>query len=160
MAQVLKTHWMNTLGYAGLIPFIGLAIMTGVYSGTEMAATTAGYNLIYAICIVSFLGAVHWGLAIALFSQEQPAYLAGLNQTEFETRSFIWGVTPSVLAWIAGAFAPQQSVLWILAGILAVVWVVDQKLLKPMKAFHAYLKLRNHLTLGAVVGLLVTACFA
>jgi len=29
-----------------------------------------------------------------------------------------------------------------------------------MKAFDAYLRLRNHLTLGAILGLLVTACFA
>jgi hypothetical protein len=160
MAQVLKTHWMNTLGYAGLIPFLGLAALTGVYSGTETASTLAQYNLIYALCIVSFLGAIHWGLAISLASQERPMYMAGLDQAEFETRSFIWGVTPSLLAWLAGAFSPAGYTLWILAAILAVVWVVDQLLLKPMKAFGQYLKLRNHLTLGAIAGLLLTACFA
>lgn len=160
MTQVLKTHWMNTLGYAGLIPFIGLAILTGIYSGTETASRLAQYNLIYALCIVSFLGAVHWGLAISLSNNEQPVYLAGLDQAEFETRSFIWGVTPSLLAWVAGAFSPPGTTLWILALILALVWVVDQRFLRPMKAFDSYLKLRNHLTLGAIVGLLITACFA
>ena len=151
---------MNTLGYAGLIPFLGLAVLTGVFSGTETASALAQYNLIYALCIVSFLGAVHWGLAISLANQEQPAYLAGLDQAEFETRSFIWGVTPSLLAWLAGAFSPPEYTLWILALILAVVWLVDQRMLKPMKAFEQYLKLRNHLTLGAIAGLLLTACFA
>lgn len=160
MAQVLKTHWMNTLGYAGLIPFLGLAVLTGVFSGTETASTLAHYNLIYALCIVSFLGAVHWGLAISLLNQEQPAYLAGLDQAAFETRSFIWGVTPSLLAWLAGSFSPPEYTLWILAVILAFVWLVDQRMLKPMKAFEQYLKLRNHLTLGAIAGLLLTACFA
>jgi hypothetical protein len=160
MAQVLKTHWMNTLGYAGLIPFLGLAGLTGVYSGTATAAMLAQYNLIYALCIVSFLGAIHWGLAISLANQEQPAYLAGLDQAEFETRSFIWGVTPSLLAWLAGAFSPPEYTLWILASILALVWTVDQRMLKPMKAFDQYLKLRNHLTLGAIAGLVLTACFA
>jgi hypothetical protein len=160
MAPTLKTHWMNVLGYAGLIPFLGLAALTGIYSGTEIAERFANYNLIYALCIVSFLGAVHWGLAISLSSQDQPVYLAGLDQSEFETRSFIWGVTPSLLAWLAGAFSPPESTLWILALILALVWMVDQRFLKPMKAFDAYLRLRNHLTLGAIVGLLVTACFA
>ena len=160
MAQVLKTHWMNTLGYAGLIPFLGLAALTGVYSGTATATMLAQYNLIYALCIVSFLGAIHWGLAISLANQEQPAYLAGLDQAEFETRSFIWGVTPSLLAWLAGAFSPPEYTLWILAVILAFVWLVDQRMLKPMKAFEQYLKLRNHLTLGAIAGLLLTACFA
>ena len=151
---------MNTLGYAGLIPFVGLAVLTGIYGDTEMAATFAQYNLMYALCIVSFLGAVHWGLAISIANQEQPVYLAGLDQAEFETRSFIWGVTPSLLAWLAGVFSPAQYTLWILALILAVVWVVDQRFLKPMKAFGSYLRLRNHLTLGAILGLLVTACFA
>ncbi|WP_275270296.1 DUF3429 domain-containing protein [Limnobacter sp. P1] len=160
MAQALKTHWMSVLGYAGLIPFLGLAVLTGIYTGTETAGQLANYNLIYALCIVSFLGAVHWGLAISLSSQDQATYLAGLDQAEFETRSFIWGVTPSLLAWLAGAFSPPQFTLWILALILGLVWLVDQRFLKPMKAFDAYLRLRNHLTLGAILGLLVTACFA
>ncbi|MFN7504222.1 MAG: DUF3429 domain-containing protein, partial [Limnobacter sp.] len=155
-----KTHWMNILGYAGLIPFLGLAVLTGIYSGTDTAGQFANYNLIYALCIVSFLGAVHWGLAISLSAQGEVNYLAGLDQAEFETRSFIWGVTPSLLAWLAGAFSPSNFTLWILALILAVVWLVDQRLLKPMKAFNAYLRLRNHLTFGAILGLLVTACFA
>ena len=160
MAQVLKTHWMNTLGYAGLIPFLGLAILTGVYSGTDTASTLAEYNLIYALCIVSFLGAVHWGLAIALSSQTTPAYLAGVDQADFEARSFIWGVTPSLLAWLASAFAPTQLALWILTFILLLVWFVDRYFLKPMKAFDHYLKLRTRLTVGAVLGLGLTACFA
>ena len=160
MTQALKTHWMNALGYAGLIPFLGLAVLTGIYTGTETAGQLANYNLIYALCIVSFLGAVHWGLAISLSSQDQATYLAGLDQAEFETRSFIWGVTPSLLAWLAGAFSPPQFTLWILVLILVLVWLVDQRFLKPMKAFDAYLRLRNHLTLGAILGLLVTACFA
>lgn len=159
MARALKTHWMNTLGYAGLIPFLGLAVFTGIYSGTETASYLAKINLIYALCIISFLGAVHWGIAIAVSQSEQPIYLAGLDPAEFETRSFIWGVTPSLLAWLAGAFSPAQHTLWILALILALVWLVDQRLLKPMKAFDSYLKLRNHLTLGAILGLLITACF-
>lgn len=160
MGKALKTNWMNTLGYAGLIPFLGLAILTGLFSGTETAGALARYNLIYALCIVSFLGAVHWGLAISLSNNEHPAYLAGLDQAEFETRSFIWGVTPSLLAWVAGAFSPPGTTLWILAAILAFVWLMDQRFLKPMKAFDSYLKLRNHLTLGAITGLLITACFA
>ncbi|MCR2745031.1 DUF3429 domain-containing protein [Limnobacter parvus] len=160
MTQALKTHWMSTLGYGGLIPFLGLAVLTGVYSGTDTAAELARYNMVYALCIVSFLGAVHWGLAISLSSSPpKPGFLGGVDQAEFETRSFIWGVTPSLLAWLAGAFSPAQHTLWILGGVLAFVWLVDQHLLKPMKAFDSYLKLRNHLTAGAILGLLITACF-
>lgn len=151
---------MDTLGYAGLIPFISLAVFTGIYSGTEVAEALAGYNMVYALCIISFLGAVHWGLAMSLSNQEQAAYLAGLDQAEFETRSFIWGVTPSLLAWLVGAFSPAEYTLWLLAAVLGLVWLVDQRFLKPMKAYDRYLRLRNHLTLGAAAGLLITACFA
>lgn len=150
---------MNLLGYGGLIPFLGLAVLTGIYSGTSTGTSLARCNLIYALCIVSFLGAVHWGLAISTGHKEQLAE-AGLSQAEFETRSYIWGVVPSLLAWVAGSFSPEQHALWILALILAVVWWVDQRLLKPMKAFEKYLRLRNHLTAGAIAGLLITAYFA
>jgi hypothetical protein len=159
MAKLMKTPWMAWLGYAGLLPFLGLAALTGIYEGTEQAREFAQYNLIYGICIVSFLGAVHWGLAIALNSNESPSYLAGLSQAEFETRSFVWGVTPSLLAWLAGAFTPLAITLWLLPCMLILVWFVDRRFLEPMKAFSAYLRLRNHLTVGAVLGLGVTACF-
>lgn len=159
MAQVLKTHWMSTLGYAGLIPFLGLAVLTGLYSGTETGHELAQYNLIYALCIVSFLGAVHWGLAMAIGNQDTATYLAGMDLAEFETRSFVWGVTPSLLAWLVGAFAPFQMSFWLIALILALVWWVDKRMLEPMKSLDRYLTLRNHLTLGAIVGLLTTACF-
>lgn len=160
MTHSLKTHWMNTLGYGGLIPFLGLAALTGVYSGTDTATVLAKYNMLYALCIVSFLGAVHWGLAISLStSAQKPEFLGEISQAQFETRSFIWGVIPSLLAWLAGAFSPAPHTLWILAVILAFVWLVDQRLLTPMKAFDFYLRLRNHLTLGAILGLLITACF-
>lgn len=160
MTQALRTHWMHTLGYGGLIPFLGLAALTGVYSGTDTAAVLARYNLVYALCIVSFLGAVHWGLAISLgASAQKPEFLGEMDQAQFETRSFAWGVTPSLLAWVVGAFSPAQHTLWILAVVLAFVWLVDQRLLEPMKVFDSYLKLRNHLTAGAILGLLVTACF-
>ncbi|MEQ9107989.1 MAG: DUF3429 domain-containing protein [Limnobacter sp.] len=158
--MALKTNWMDVLGYAGLIPFLGFATLTALCGDTDMATTLANYNLLYGLAIVSFLGAVHWGLAIALSSQTTPAYLAGVDQADFEARSFIWGVSPSLLAWLASAFAPTQLALWILTFILLLVWFVDRYFLKPMKAFDHYLKLRTRLTVGAVLGLGLTACFA
>ncbi|MDP3187114.1 DUF3429 domain-containing protein [Limnobacter sp.] len=158
--MTLKTNWMDVLGYAGLIPFFGFAALTALCGDTDMATTLANYNLLYGLAVVSFLGAVHWGLAIALSGQTTPVYLAGVDQADFEARSFIWGVTPSLLAWLASAFAPTQLALWILTFILLLVWFVDRYFLKPMKVFDHYLKLRTRLTVGAVLGLGLTACFA
>ena len=161
MTTALKTNWMNVLGYAGLIPFLGFAALVALCDDTDMATTLANYNLLYGLAIISFLGAVHWGLAIALsHHHEAPVYLAGIDQEAFETRSFIWGVTPSLLAWLASAFASTQLALWILTFVLLLVWFVDRHFLKPMRVFDHDLKLRTHLTLGAALGLGVTACFA
>lgn len=151
---------MKSLGYAGLVPFVGLAAMTALAKDTETARMLAQYNLIYGVCIVSFLGAVHWGIALAMSTQDPPAYLAGLEPAQFETRSFVWGVTPSLLAWVVASFAPLHYSLWALAAVLGLAWAIDRATLKPMKAFDEYLRLRNHLTLGASAGLVVTACFA
>lgn len=160
MTTALRTNWMNILGYAGLIPFLGFAVLTALCGDAGMAATLANYNLLYGLAVISFLGAVHWGLAIALSNQETPVYLGGMDQEAFETRSFIWGVTPSLLAWLASAFAPTQLGLWILTFVLLLVWFVDRQFLGPIKAFDHYLKLRTRLTVGAALGLGLTAGFA
>ena len=159
MSTCLKTNWMERLGYAGLIPFLALAALTALCGDAAMAARLAEYNLLYGVAIVSFLGAVHWGLVVGLSVQENPACLAGVDQAKFETRSLIWGVTPALLAWLVGALVPTQLALWMLAFVLLLVWYFDRYLLKPMGVFERYLKLRNHLTLGAAIGLGLTASF-
>lgn len=75
------------LGYAGLIPFVvgalGLWLLpAGLHGLTDMALRT------YGALILSFLGAVHWGLAMR--SAGHPANL----QLEL-------GVLPSLVAWLA-----------------------------------------------------------
>lgn len=50
------------LGYAGLLPFLGLAIAAATGTGPENAAAWfAGYSAV----ILSFLGGIRWGLASA-----------------------------------------------------------------------------------------------
>jgi len=44
MAQALKTHWMNVLGYAGLIPFLGLAVLTGSPTAHREAETAKAHR--------------------------------------------------------------------------------------------------------------------
>ncbi|HEX4918897.1 MAG TPA: DUF3429 domain-containing protein [Limnobacter sp.] len=158
--KTLNTRWMRILGYAGLVPFLGLAGLAALFQGSDLASMFAQYNFVYALCIVSFLGAVHWGIALGLSKRSEAIYLAGQTPAEFETRAFVWGVVPSLLAWLIGAFAPADYTLYMLATVLLVVWWVDRWMLVPLKAFEEYLRLRNHLTLGAVLGLLLTASVA
>ena len=163
MTPTLQTRWMQVLGYAGLIPFLGLAGLTAwasSYTGAEAAGQYAHWNLLYGLSIVSFLGAVHWGIVLALAGQDTPSYLAGMTAPKFEGVALVWGVSPALLAWAAACFMPIQWALWALAGCIGVAWLVDHKLLGPMRVYSEYLRLRNLLSAGAAVGLSVTAWFA
>lgn len=160
MTRTLQTRWMEMLGYAGLIPFLGLGGLSAYFQGTDLAAMFSQYIFIYALCIVSFLGAVHWGVALVQAKLPELSASAGVSPAEFETRGFVWGVTPSLLAWLVGAFSPSDWTLYLLAVTLVLVWLADRRLLKKLKGFEDYMRLRNHLTLGASVGLLAAARFA
>ena len=78
------------LGVAGLLPFAvgaaGLWLLPPQWAGLAAAALLA-----YAAVIVSFLGGIHWGLAMAT-GQPRPGGL-------------VWGVLPSLLACLVGAAA-------------------------------------------------------
>lgn len=160
MAIGLRTRWMEVLGAGGLIPFLGLAVLTALNSGQDLGTTFANWNLMYGVSIVSFLGAVHWGIVLALAGQDTPSYLAGMTAPKFEGVALVWGVSPALLAWAAACFLQIQWALWALAACIGVAWLVDQKLLGPMRVYSEYLRLRNLLSAGAAVGLSVTAWFA
>lgn len=160
MNKGLKTRWMELLGYAGLIPFLGFAVLTATYNGTDLTAMFGQWNLLYGASIVSFLGAVHWGIILTQSSADQPSYLAGRSDRGHETFSFIWGVVPSLIGWLIVAFAPADWSLWLMGTLVWVIWWVDRSALGPLKAFDAYLKLRTHLTIGASIGLFATAALA
>lgn len=74
----------RTLGYGGLIPFIGLSAMSVLWHDIHHSAILF-VLLAYGATIISFLGAIHWGLAMR---DVQPDRIA-----------IAWGVTPSLLAW-------------------------------------------------------------
>ena len=74
------------LGYAGLIPFVvGAALVWLVWPEAHPYVTLA--LSAYAAVIVSFLGGIHWGLAMR--NPDPPRFL------------LLWGVVPSLLAWLA-----------------------------------------------------------
>jgi hypothetical protein len=160
MNKRFNTRWMKLLGYTGLIPFIGFALLSMAYKGTDLSTMFGQWNLLYGACIVSFLGAIHWGIVLAQSSPDRPCDLAGHSGSKQETLSLIWGVTPSLIAWLIMALSPADWSLWLMGGSLWLIWLVDQKALRPLKTFDDYLRLRTHLTFGASVGLFLTAATA
>ncbi|OQX06794.1 MAG: DUF3429 domain-containing protein [Thiothrix lacustris] len=139
-----KVMWW--LGYGGLVPFFaltvalllgfGLPLLDGVRLDWWLAA--------YAAIILSFLGAVHWGVALGMQETLEARELSKL---------LLFSVVPSVLAWFA-LLLPVQVALFALAGLVILSYVADALLLFG-KLSSGYGKMRLHLTV--VVALLLVA---
>lgn len=125
------------LGYAGLLPFvIGAALVWLVHPQVQPYATLllAGYGAV----IVSFLGGIHWGL--------------GFRQAVPSPQPFVWGVVPSLVAWVAVVMPPYAGLV-VLGSMLVVCYLVDRHAY-PRHGLAAWLTLRFRLTAVAAL-----ACF-
>lgn len=138
-AQVLKPSadaW--ALGVGGLIPFVGLA--TGLWLlPPEWLELQAMGMLAYAAVIVSFLGGIHWGLA--------------MRQAKPRRGLLIWGVLPSLLAWAALLLNSVWGLL-LMAASLLLCYIVDCRIYRPLE-LGGWLGLRALLTGVASVSCLV-----
>jgi hypothetical protein len=118
------------LGYAGLIPFILLAIATWVAEPGHRAfagLALAGYGAV----IASFLGAIHWGLVMRGASKQSLALLG-------------WGVMPSLFAWVALMLNPAIGLL-VIAALLWICLIVD-RVVYPRFQAQGWLPMRLALT--------------
>jgi ABC-type amino acid transport system permease subunit len=130
------------LGYGGLLPFLFLAPLSLIDQQHGVIWSDALYG--YGAIIVSFIGALHWGFAIALrdLSDQQRSAL------------FIWSVVPALMAWPALMVSP------ILAGPLLILafiahYVQDYRLASKVSLPEWYLPLRFRLTSVACICLLI-----
>ena len=57
------TQWVQGLGYGGLIPFVALALAVWLLDPADRARSLSAL-LGYGATILSFLGAIHWGLVM------------------------------------------------------------------------------------------------
>lgn len=130
--------WAARLGYAGLLPFVILAAATWM-APPAYRAQAAHALLAYGATIASFLGAIHWGLAMREPGTPSPG-------------PFVWGVVPSLVAWVA-LLLPLSQGLVTLALLLGVCLVVDWRSY-PAYGLRQWLGMRLHLTLVAGVCLL------
>lgn len=133
--------WARLLGYGGLIPFVCLAAALWVASpGAWPLASLA--LLGYGATISSFLGAIHWGLVM----REGPVQ---------PVLSLLWGVAPSLLAWLALLLGDAPGLL-LIAALLWACFAVDW-LLYPRYCVQAWLPIRLRLTLVASISCLAGA---
>ncbi|CAN5352850.1 DUF3429 domain-containing protein [soil metagenome] len=125
--------WAKRLGYGGLLPFVGLGLATWVLEDARQSQAVFAL-LAYGGTILSFLGAIHWGLALRDRGDPPVAMLA-------------WGVVPSLLAWVALLWGASGG-LWLLAAGLAACWVVDRSVY-PRFGLEGWLGMRRNLTVVA-----------
>lgn len=124
---------IRLLGYGGLLPFVFLALCLWLV-GPELHPHVALALQAYGALIVSFLGGIHWGVGFlqALRTRRAPGF------------PFIWGVVPSLLAWI-GVMMPASAGLAWLGFVLIACYAVDRRTW-PAVGLAPWLPMRLQLT--------------
>ena len=135
------------LGYGGLLPFIGLALLV-VWppSSHWQAFATEGLGL-YAVTILSFVGAVSWGIALA-----DPS----LNDHQ-RARLLVFSVMPSLLTWLIWMTLIGAAQLLAFTALTLIVFLIDRVHGRSLGWPAAWLRLRQRLSLAVAFCLLVAA---
>jgi hypothetical protein len=123
----------SALGYGGLVPFVAAVLGIALLDG-ELRVLATRALLAYGAVILSFLGAVHWGLLLARPVPAVPGRLLA-------------GVLPALAGWVA-LLLPQRYGLALLVVAFGAFWLYEHRLLGATILPDAYLNLRRNLTLG------------
>jgi hypothetical protein len=131
----------RALGVAGLIPFVGLALL--VAFSPEIKGEAATGLLIYGAVILSFLGGIRWGFAVIEGDQ------AGWS-------GYGLSVVPSLFAWVAALWGGPAGLLLLALSLAA--WFGYEYSAPPAITLPAwYMRLRGLLTAIAVLSLAFAA---
>ncbi len=131
------------LGYAGLVPFVAGALLVWLVREDAHPYVTLAMAA-YGAVIVSFLGGIHWGLALR--EAVPPPLLLG------------WGVVPSLVAWLA-VMMPPAAGLVVLGAMLVACYAVDRQLY-PLHGAAPWLTLRFRLSAVASLACFIAAAGA
>lgn len=126
-----------SLGHLGLLPFVVGTLLVWLVGGRDADAHAwISFALsAYAALILSFLGGIYWGL--------------GFRLAEPSAQPFIWGVLPSLGAWLA-LVMPAYAGLVLHGVMLIVCYLVDRRLYPALGA-AAWLTLRFRLSAVAAL---------
>jgi hypothetical protein len=139
----LNKRFVYLLGFAGLIPFVSFSLACWLVHPDWLGAFVKG-QLAYAVAVLSFLGGVHWGAALAL-----------VDLTVERTRkAFAWSVVPALIAWFA-TMAGGFGFAVLMAGFI-IAYQVDKRLFAWYRLPEWFLRLRLYLTCVVVATLALT----
>lgn len=127
------------LGGSGAIPFVALCIVpwvSDVYADQALLALRA-----YGAVILSFLGGVHWGLAMSR-TPDAPGFSA-----------LSLSVIPSLIGWVALLLPSARAGLFLLAVAIIAMLAVDVSLTRRQLAPAWYQPLRIALSVVVFVSL-------
>ena len=129
------------LGASGLLPFFALAAGIAFNPEPNLSYYLA-WLVQYGALIVSFFGALQWGLAM-------PSPVAGATE---QWAAFGWSVCPALIAWVALQL-PQYEGVYLLAALFALCLLMDWRFARRHALPRWFMRLRVALTLGAVATL-------
>lgn len=127
-----------TLGVAGLVPFVGLFIAE-IWGLEPFGRAPMLVLAQYAATTLSFMGAIHWGLAMGEFGGRRDA-----------SWTYAASVVPALIAWFALAFFPLPVALRIMSAAYALLLFYDMGAVRRGFAPAWYTNLRWPLTLVVV----------
>lgn len=130
------------LGGFGIIPFAGLSLALP-FANDVLKGQLSFALLAYGAIILSFVGGIHWGLAIGAVAQTDNTLW----------RRLALSIGPSLVAWVA-LLAPFSIGFLVLAAAFVAMLLVDIRASRMLEAPAWYPKLRWPLSCGAVASLL------
>ena len=132
------------LGYGGLLPFIGLALL--ILTSVEYRPLLAVALVNYGAVILSFVGALHWGFAMSVQNMS----------AELRRDRLIWSVIPALVAWLSTLLPVPVGCLLLIVGFVVHFWQ-DRQLVRVVNLHAWYLPMRFRLTAVVSVCLLIGA---
>ncbi|ASP35715.1 DUF3429 domain-containing protein [Labrenzia sp. VG12] len=143
-AVPIAARW---LGGTGALPFVALLAVT-VFGAPGWSEWAGQALALYGAVILSFLGGIQWGLAIASSSESE----------EKRGPRLAISVVPSLIGW-AALLLPLEIGLYVLAAAFALVLFLDAQATMKGEAPAWYPKLRLPLTAVVMTSLVVGALF-
>lgn len=134
------------LGGFGVTPFLAGAFIA-LFGGATLQGIAQPYLVGYGITILSFMGGVHWGLAMS-WSTSTPTFRA--------EHQFGISVIPALAAWMTLFLPMQFQALW-LAVCFLLLLAVDFRLTRLGRAPAWYPSLRLPLSFVVVCCLCLSA---
>ncbi|WP_026988765.1 DUF3429 domain-containing protein [Fodinicurvata fenggangensis] len=131
------------LGFAGLLPFVAgsLAVWFLPMGWNDYALFI---QMAYAAVILSFLGAIHWGLALAGTGTE------GSDRDALTWKRLGWSVVPALLGWFALVMTPVPGLILMILSFFGILQG-DVLAVRRGQAPVWYIALRRPLTAAVIL---------